>query len=100
MEFPRVNFADEKACYAKLMDLFHPQGLSCPRCAATDGLLVHRRRRDPVLDYRCSHCGRVFNTWTGTPLEKTHHKPSELMKLLWAIHHGIPTARLSRELHC
>ena len=36
-------------------------GLACPRCGAADRLGVHRRHRDPVLDYQCGHCGRVFN---------------------------------------
>lgn len=61
MDFPIAEFLDEDACYQKIVALLHPYGLACPRCDARDGLRVHRRTRDPVLDYRCTTCGRVFN---------------------------------------
>jgi transposase-like protein len=82
MDVLRVDLSDEGACYGKLLELLHPGGLACPRCRARDGLGVHRRRRHPVLDYQCAACGRVFNAWTGTPLEKTHRHPSHILKIL------------------
>ena len=48
---PRPEMPDGVGCYRKLLDLLHPRGLACPRCGARDGLAVHRRHRDPVLDY-------------------------------------------------
>lgn len=41
-------------------------GVSCPRC---DGHRIHRwgRSRNRCR-YRCLHCGRTFNDFTGTPL--------------------------------
>jgi transposase-like protein len=100
MDVLRVDLSDEGACYAKLLELLHPNGLTCPRCRARDGLGVHRRRRSPVLDYQCAACGRVFNAWTGTPLEKTHRRPSHILKILRGILLKTPTAQLARELQC
>lgn len=98
MDFPIVDLMDEDACYARLLDLLHPDGLACPRCGGRDGLKVHRRHRAPVLDYRCTACGRVFNAFTGTAFHKTHRRPSEIMLILRGIAQGETTARLAREL--
>jgi transposase-like protein len=98
MDFPLQDFLDENACYAKLVQLLHPEGLSCPRCQSRTGLNIHRRDRDPIVDYRCRCCGRVFNAFTGTVLEKTPKKPSQVMLILRGIAQGTSTARLAREL--
>jgi transposase-like protein len=51
-----------------------------------------------LVDYLCRRCGQYFNTWTGTPLQQTHYRPSEIMRLIAGIHEGISTAQLAREL--
>jgi transposase-like protein len=91
---------DEEICYERLVRLLHPAGLACPRCQARDGLGVHRRRRKPVVDYQCARCRRVFNAWTGTPLQKTHRTPCHLLKILRGMAQGTSTAQLARELGC
>ena len=68
MDFPIADLMDEPACYAQLVDWLHPDGMTCPRCHQHDRMVVHRRGRDPVLDFRCGHCHRVFNAFTGTAL--------------------------------
>ncbi len=97
MDFPLTGLMDESACYRFLVGLLHPQGLACPNCGSSD-LRVHRRKRDPVLDYQCPDCGRVFNAWTGTLLHKTHLLASEWVLLLRGFAQGTTTARLAREL--
>src|SRR4051812_35625354 len=100
MDFPIADLMDEDACYAKLVDWLHPDGLACPRCGARDGLTVHRRHRAPVLDYRCRSCRRVFNALTGTLLHGARRRPSELVLIIRGIAQGVTTARLARELGC
>jgi transposase-like protein len=98
MDFPIIDLMDEDACYAKLVAWLHPDGLACPRCGARDRLHVHRRHRAPILDYRCGHCRRVFNAFTGTALHGTRRRPAELVLIVRGIAQGVPTARLAREL--
>ncbi len=100
MDFPLTDLMDQDACYHKLVTLLHPDGLACPACKAADHLRVHRRHRAPVLDWRCTACGRVFNAFTGTAIEGTHRRPAEVMLILRGIAQGVPTARLARELGC
>jgi transposase-like protein len=101
MEFPIAALMDEDACYQWLVKALHPRGLACPRCGPGDGnLTVHRRRRQPVLDYRCRACGRVFNAFTGTTLAGTHRRPSQLVLILRGVSKGETTLGLANELGC
>lgn len=99
MDFPLTGLLDEDACYARLVEVLHPDGLACPRCGG-DRLGVHRRHRAPVLDYRCRDCRRVFNAFTGTALQKTARRPSALLLILRGFAQGVTTSRLARELGC
>ncbi len=82
MDFPIADLLDQDACYAKLLTLLHPGGLACPGCRSSDRLRVHRRHRAPVLDWRCTACGRVFNAFTGTALHGTKRRPVPLVPIL------------------
>src|SRR5262245_46933629 len=97
MDFPITALLDQNACCAWLLHHLHPRGLRCPGCGSTD-LGVHRRRRAPVLDYRCTGCGRVFNLFTGTALAGTRLRPAEVVSILRGFAQGVTTARLAREL--
>lgn len=98
MAFPILDLMDADACYRFLVDTLHPDGLRCPGCGRGDAA-VHDRHRPPVLDYRC-RSGAVFNAYSGTPLQKTHRTPAQLVLILRGIWQGTPTARLARELGC
>ena len=98
MDFPLTDLMDQDACSQKLVAALHPRGLACPACRQTDRLVVHRRHRDPVLDYLCRRCRRVFNAFTGTALQKTSRSPAELVLILRGIAQSAPTARMAREL--
>jgi transposase-like protein len=100
MDFPITDLMDEQACYTQLVAWLHLDGLACPRCHRDDRLVVHRRGRDPVLDFRCDHCHRVFNAFTGTALHGTKRRPRELVLILRGFAQGVPTAQLARELGC
>ena len=99
MDFPILDLMDQDGCYHKLLDLLHPGGLACPRCATRDGLNVHRHRPESaVVDYRCKGCRRVFNVFTGTPWQGTHLSPGQILLILRGIAQGVPTAKLAREV--
>jgi transposase-like protein len=101
MDFPLTDLLDEAACYQRLLAWLHPAGLRCPRgCCAAEDCYVHRRRRAPVLDYRCKRCGRVFNVFTGTALQGTQRPCAHLLLVARGIAQGATTARLARELVC
>jgi transposase-like protein len=100
MDFPLKGYMDEDSCYRRLVELLHPGGLACPRCGERQHLGVHNRHREPVLEYQCGGCGRVFNAWTGTTLQGTHRHPREILLILHGIATGEPTAKMARELGC
>jgi transposase-like protein len=100
MDFPIIDLMDEDACYAELVRWLHPEGLACPRCHRADRMRVHRSHRAPACDYRCGHCHRVFNAFTGTILHGTKRQPRELVLIVRGFARGVPTARLARELDC
>jgi transposase-like protein len=99
VDFPILDLLDEQACYDFLVDALHPDGLCCPGCGGAR-YTVHRSHRDPVLDYRCADCGRVFNAWAGTLLQGTQRSPAQVILIVRGIAQGTPTARLARELGC
>src|SRR5262245_48876393 len=100
MDFPILELMDETTCYEELLDLLHPDGLTCPRCGGgRDRYDVHRRRDgSPVVDYRCRDCRRGFNLFTGTPWRGTHRTPARILLILRGFTKGTPTAELAREL--
>ena len=92
MDFPMTHLMDERACYDFIVTHLHPEGLRCPRCMANGEMLgVHRRCRDPVLDYQCRACGRVFNAFTETIFHKTHRPPWQLVMILRGVAQGVTT---------
>jgi hypothetical protein len=97
IDLPIADLLDEHACYRRVVGLLHPDGLACPGCGGTDAY-VHRRHRDPVLDYRCKGCGKVYNAFTGTEWQGTHFPPSRVVLILRGIAQGRSTAGLAREL--
>ena len=100
MDFAILDLMNADACYQFLVDTLHPDGLHCPGCQRTDTSSIHDRHRAPVFDYRCRHCGAVFNAYTNTPFQKTHRSPVQLVLILRGICQGTPTAQLARELRC
>ena len=100
MDFSLIDYLDEDACYTKLVELLHPDGLACPRCGERRRLGIHRRHRAPLVDFQCGACGRVFNAFTATSLQGTHRRPAQLLMILRGVAQGTPTAQMARELGC
>ena len=63
-------------------------------------MAVHRRHREPILDYRCGHCERVFNAFTSTALRGNKRPMAQLALILRGFAQGVSTARPARELGC
>ena len=97
MDFPIADLMDERACYDRLVEVLHPDGLACPRCRGTDAS-IHRYHRDPVLDFRCKGCGAVYNLFSGTDRRKTHFRPSQVVLILRGFAQGRSTAGQARAL--
>lgn len=67
MIFPIDELLDEQRCYDFLLKVLHPAGLHCPNGHPLPaGQAPHDRHRDPIVDYRCRTCGKVYNIFTGT----------------------------------
>jgi hypothetical protein len=83
--------------YSKMLfDLIHPEGLPCPRCHEPNGLHMFRRHLNSwIVDYRCSHCWRIFNPWEGDALERSHHPHRELLGMILGMTEGKPTTHLA-----
>ena len=77
-----------------------PTGSPARAAIESDRMAVHRRGRHPVLDFRCGHCRRVFNAFTGTALHGVKRRPRELVLIIRGFAQGVPTAQLARELEC
>lgn len=101
MEFPKMDFTDENACYEALVELLHPAGLRCPSCGRHNGLHVHSRHNHSwVVNYRCSGCHHKFSPWAGTVIEGTHHSPSELWRIMERLTAGWTKTAIADELGC
>jgi transposase-like protein len=92
-----LDCSNEADCHNVLMRLLRGD-LSCPRCGVREGLRKHGRRRDPLLDYQCSQCGRVFNGRAGTRVENCHLLASQLVQMARAIVDRQPSSSLARRL--
>ena len=98
MTFPVTDLWDEQKCHDFLLNLLHPQGLACPRCTApVPQARVHRRDRAPILQYQC-RCGRIYNLFTRTIWQGTHHSCATIIEIMRGITQGKPTLKLAAEL--
>jgi len=99
IRFSMVELMDEQRCYEWLVEILHPEGLVCPRCAmAVEQSKVHRSDRAPVLYHRCA-CGRIYNAFATTVWQGTHHRCSVIVRMLQGFVQGVPTLHLAQELN-
>jgi len=97
---PSVEVLNEQSCYEFLLNVLHPEGLKCPDGhPLPPGQAPHDRHRDPVFDYKCRVCGRVFNLFTGTLWNGTRYSCRKTVLILRGIMEGVPVTRLASQLH-
>jgi transposase len=99
IRFSTCGLMDENKCYEFLVEILHPNGTCCPLCEKpVEQSKVHRRDRAPVLSFRCD-CGRVYNAFTGTVWQGSHHDCCTIVYILQGIAQGKPTLHLAEELN-
>lgn len=100
MDFPLLEITDDALAEQWLLKYFHPHGLHCPGCKTSmeQSRRFRHTRRSHVTTYRCRHCDRLFNVYTGTLFANKHLRPPQVILLLRGICKGESTASLAREL--
>ena len=80
MDFPITVLMDEQAVLDDWLDRLAAPGLSgLPALPSTRPPRRPLPGRDPVLDFRCRHYGRVFNASTDTALHGLRRRPGVLI---------------------
>ncbi|MEJ5299418.1 MAG: hypothetical protein WHS38_00330 [Thermodesulforhabdaceae bacterium] len=100
MEFPIVDLLDDELSEQWLMKYFHPNGLKCPGCGrGIEAARIFRRtRRSNLTVYRCRHCHRIYNVYSGTLFQGKQLSPSQVILLLRGVCKGESSAVLAGEL--
>ncbi|MEM7133341.1 MAG: hypothetical protein AAF702_43995 [Chloroflexota bacterium] len=100
MRFPIQGLMDEEACYERLREILHPNGLSCANGhELPEGQAPHNRDRAPVNRFRCRQCGGVFDIFTGTVWSGTHYNCVTILLVMRGFVQGTPTKQLAEELN-
>jgi transposase-like protein len=69
MIFPITELLDDAGSSHWIAQYFHPQGFRCPHCnSGVEQARVFRHSKRGLVDYRCRHCDRVYNLYSGTVL--------------------------------
>jgi transposase-like protein len=99
IRFPLADLLDEQKCYNYLLHVLHPDGLKCPAGHPLPAdQAPHDRHRDPIFDYRCRICGKVFNLFTGAVWWGTHYDCSTIVMIMRGFIQGTTTLQLAEEL--
>ena len=100
MDFPIADLLDHDLSTDWLRRHFHPDGLSCPHCAAEhhDAYSFRRTKRSRLDVWRCKGCLKTYTLYTGTAFEARHLPPNQVVLLLRGVAQGVSSARLAREL--
>jgi transposase-like protein len=99
MIFPVTKLLGEQSSEKWLLRHLHPNGLRCPTCQAS---LKQARKfrtawRTHLTDYRCTHCGTVYNLYTSTVFAHKQLRPQQVVMLLRGICKGEPSTTLAEE---
>ena len=100
MDFPIVELLDDDRSGAWLLRHFHPDGLRCPRCGATQSEAYRFRetKRSRLEVWRCKRCAQTYTLYSGTVFAGRHLPPPQVVLLLRGVVQGTSSAQLAREL--
>jgi transposase-like protein len=99
MIFPVTKLLDEQSSEKWLLRHLHPQGLCCPACQASlkQARKFRAARCTKLTDYRCTHCGTVYNLYSGTIFARKQLRPQQVVMLVRGICKGEPSTTLAEE---
>jgi transposase len=90
---------DAQKCYDYLLKMLHPHGLHCPEGhPLPQNQAPHDRHRDPIFDYKCQICGKVYNIFTGTKFTGIRYPCTTIVLIIRGIFQGVTTKHLAEEL--
>ena len=99
MIFPITELLDEQESMVWVENHFHPKGLQCPGCgAARQAAREFRKPKRGFVDYRCRHCHRTYNLYTGTLFAGSNLAPHRVVVLIRGIGKGDPATGVAEEL--
>lgn len=100
MRFPIQDLMSEEACYERLREIFHPEGICCPNGhRLPEDQEPHTQERAPFVKWRCRECPRVYSILTNTVWSGTHYDSVTIMLVMRGIAKGTPTTELAAELN-
>jgi transposase-like protein len=100
IEFPIVDLMSSQSSYEWLVEYFHPSGIVCPHCGA---VLANARafrvtKSSQVPDYRCRHCDKTYNVYSGTVFAGRRLKPEQVILLVRGVIKGEQAQILANEV--
>lgn len=103
MKYPlkqlRVDFPDDDACLAWLVDWLYPEGITCKNC---EKITKHHRVRSRK-SYSCDECGHHVYPMAGTIFHNTRVPLTDWFHAIWLMSMqkaGTSAAQVQRELGC
>ena len=99
MKFPITDLMNQKECYNFLLNILHPNGFGCPNGhQLPPEQKPHDLSRQPLVDYKCRICGRVYNLFTNTIWLGTSYSCAVVVLIFRGFLQGITTKHLAEEL--
>jgi transposase-like protein len=99
MLFPITELLDDAESSRWIARYFHPQGFHCPYCkTGVEQARVFRHSKRGLVDYRCKHCDRVYNLYTGTVFAGCGLSARQAVLLVRGVCKGESSAILTEEL--
>jgi transposase-like protein len=99
MIFPITDLLDETESSHWIAQYFHPQGFRCPHCkTGVEQARVFRHSQRGLVDYRCKHCDRVYNLYSGTVFSGCGLSARQAVLLVRGVCKGESSTTLAEEL--
>lgn len=99
-QFSPEDLLDETLCYNFLRQAIAPNGLQCPENhPLPQNQAPHDRTKDPIFDYKCRTCGKVYNLFTNTVWRGTRYPCSKILLIMRELLNNTPISHIARTLN-